>query len=87
VILPGVVVAGLRRQLHERPGAMVTVDLESQAVTAPDGARHGFEIDPFRKQLMLTGQDEIALTLGYEAQITAFEERQRQEMPWVVPEP
>ena len=37
VILPTDVVAGLRRQLHARPGATLTVDLESQIVTAPDG--------------------------------------------------
>ena len=37
VILPADVVAGLRRQLHQRPGATLTVDLEAQTVTAPDG--------------------------------------------------
>jgi 3-isopropylmalate/(R)-2-methylmalate dehydratase small subunit len=86
VILPGDVVAGLRRQLHERPGATMAVDLETQTVTAPDGAGHRFEIDPFARQMLLTGQDEIALTLGHEAEIAGFEARQRREMPWVVPE-
>ena len=38
VILPEDAVAALRRQLHERPGASLTVDLEAQTVTAPDGA-------------------------------------------------
>jgi 3-isopropylmalate/(R)-2-methylmalate dehydratase small subunit len=85
VILPGDVVAGLRRQLHERPGATLTVDLEAQTVTAPDGAQHGFEIDPFRKELLLTGRDETGLTLGFEARIREFEERHAREMSWVVP--
>ena len=85
VILPGDIVAGLRRQLHEQPGATLTVDLEAQTVTAPGGAQHRFEIDPFRKELLLTGRDETGLTLGFEAHIREFEERHAREMPWVVP--
>ena len=77
VILPAAVVASLRTQLHARPGATVTVDLAAQTVTAPDGATHRFEVDPFRKQALLTGQDEIALTLSYEKEIAAFEARRR----------
>ena len=85
VILPGAVVAELRRQLHARPGATMRVDLEAQTVTAPDGTTHRFEIDPFRKQMLLTGQDEITLTLGHEPAIAAFEARYAAEMPWLVP--
>jgi 3-isopropylmalate/(R)-2-methylmalate dehydratase small subunit len=87
VILPVDTAAGLRRQLHASPGATLGVDLQTQAVTAPDGAVHRFEIDPFRKQMLLTGQDETGLTLGYEAQIRAFEARHRAAMPWLVPAP
>jgi len=79
VILPRPVVADLRAQLHASPGATLTVDLESQTVTAPDGTTHRFEVDPFRKQALLTGQDEIALTLGHETEIAAFEARQGRE--------
>ena len=85
VILPAENAAALRRQLRERPGSAVTVDLETQTVTGPDGATHRFEIDPFRKQMLLTGQDEIALTQTYESSIAAFEARQRAEFPWVIP--
>jgi 3-isopropylmalate/(R)-2-methylmalate dehydratase small subunit len=59
------------------------VDLASQTVTAPDGAVHRFEIDAFSKEKLLTGQDDIALTLGFEAQIRDFEARHRAEMPWL----
>ena len=83
VILPGDVGASLRAQLHERPGVTMTVDLESQTVTAPDGTAHRFEVDAFRKQMLVTGQDEIELTLGYEEQIRAFEARQREEVGWL----
>ena len=83
VILPGERVAGLRGQLHARPGARVSADLETQTVTAPDGVAHQFEIDAFARQMLLGGQDEIALTLGYEAQIRAFEASHHAEMPWL----
>jgi len=83
VILPAEIVAGLRRQLHARPGATLSVDLQAQTVTAPDGVVHPFEIDPFRKQMLLSGQDDIGLTLGYEAQIAAFEASHRAAPPWL----
>jgi len=85
VILPGEIVAGLRRQLHERPGAAVTVDLDAQTVGAPGGAQHRFEADPFRKVMLLTGRDELGLTLDFEARIGEFEERHARAMSWVAP--
>ena len=83
VILPAAIVAGLRRQLHERPGATIAVDLATQTVTGPDGAAHRFDVDPFRKELLLTGRDEIGLTLDFDARIREFEARHAREMPWV----
>jgi len=85
VILPADTTASLRRQLHDRPGATLTVDLETQSVTAPDGARHRFEVDAFGKEMLLTGRDEIGLTLGFEAKIAEFEARHAREMAWAVP--
>jgi 3-isopropylmalate/(R)-2-methylmalate dehydratase small subunit len=84
VILPAETAAALRQQLHARPGATLTVDLEAQTVTAPDGRAHRFEIDAFSKEKLLKGQDDIALTLGYETQIRDFEVRHRAEMPWLI---
>jgi 3-isopropylmalate/(R)-2-methylmalate dehydratase small subunit len=83
VILPADVVGDLRRQLHEHPGATMTVDLDAQTVRGPDGRAHRFEVDGFRKQMLLSGQDEIALTLGYESAIAAYEARRRVEAPWL----
>jgi len=85
VILPADTAAGLRRQLHDRPGATLTVDLETQTVTAPDGAQHRFEVDAFRKEMLLTGRDEIGLTLGFESKIAEFEARHARDMAWAVP--
>ncbi len=61
------------------PSVEVTVDLESQTVTAPGvgelpGVETTFEIDPHTKHCLLNGLDDIGLTLAYEADITAFEE-------------
>ena len=83
VILPAEVVTGLRTQLHVSPGAAITVDLATQTVTAPDGTTHRFDVDPFRKQALLTGHDEIALTLSHEADIAAFETSHARAMPWL----
>jgi 3-isopropylmalate/(R)-2-methylmalate dehydratase small subunit len=87
VILPADTVAAMRGQLHTRPGATITADLPTQTVTAPDGATHRFDIEPFAKQMLLTGQDEIALTLGYENHIRAFEDRHRTATPWLTTRP
>ncbi len=85
VILPPDAVATLRRQLHERPGATITVDLEDQTVSGPDGAAYRFDADPFRRRMLLAGLDEIGLTLGHEAQIREFEQRHARQMHWIVP--
>ena len=81
VVLPGDVAAGLRRALAERPGATLTVDLESQTITGPGGEAIRFEIDAFRKHGLLTGQDEVEMTLARLPAIEAFEARV--EMPWL----
>ena len=83
LVLPPAAAAAIRRQLQERPGATISVDLEGQRLTAPDGSLHRFEVDPFRKQALLRGQDEIALTLEYEQAILAHESRRAAEMPWL----
>jgi 3-isopropylmalate/(R)-2-methylmalate dehydratase small subunit len=85
VILDGDSVAALRWQLHAEPGSSITVDLEAQTVTAPDGARHRFDVDAFRKEMLLSGRDEIELTLGFDARILEFEARHAREMAWAVP--
>jgi 3-isopropylmalate/(R)-2-methylmalate dehydratase small subunit len=56
-----------------RGGAELTVDLESQQITAPDGPSIAFEIDPFARECILAGLDDIGLTLQREDAIAAFE--------------
>jgi 3-isopropylmalate/(R)-2-methylmalate dehydratase small subunit len=79
VVLPGPVVAGLIEALQADPGARVQVDLEAQTVTAPDGAAHRFEIDPFSRHCLLNGIDELACTLELAPEIDAFMHRYGRE--------
>ena len=64
-------------------GVAFTVDLENQTVTTPAGNDFEFEVEPFRKNNMLMGLDDIGLSLLHEEKITAFEAQQKQSMPWL----
>src|SRR5262245_52055888 len=58
------------------PGFKLTIDLEAQHVSTPDGAiAFSFDIEPFRKHCLLNGLDEIGLTLQHAGEIRAFEDR------------
>jgi len=63
--------------------AVLTVDLESQEVTGPDGGTLHFEVDPFRKHCLLNGLDDIGLSLEKVAKIDDYEAKQRREQPWL----
>jgi 3-isopropylmalate/(R)-2-methylmalate dehydratase small subunit len=64
-------------------GKALTVDLESQTITRPDGQTLRFEIEPFRKRILLEGLDDIGLTLKHAGAIDSFENRQRSDRPWL----
>ncbi|TDT41545.1 3-isopropylmalate/(R)-2-methylmalate dehydratase small subunit [Halospina denitrificans] len=66
-------------------GYSVTVDLESQTVSTPDGKTYSFEVDEFRKHCLLNGLDDIGVTLEDADSIRAYETRRRQEAPWLFP--
>ena len=56
-------------------GYSATVDLESQTVTDDQGLSASFEIDPFRKNSLLKGLDDVGITLDYEESIESFESK------------
>ena len=62
--------------------AILTVDLEAQTITGPDGGTISFDIDPARKHRLLEGIDDIGETLQNASAIDAFEEKQSTEQPW-----
>ncbi|GEO85825.1 MULTISPECIES: 3-isopropylmalate dehydratase small subunit [Alphaproteobacteria] len=62
--------------------AVLTVDLESQEITGPDGGTIKFDIDEFKRHCLLNGLDDIGLTLEKAASIAAFEKTNAQTHPW-----
>ncbi|MXP45972.1 3-isopropylmalate dehydratase small subunit [Altererythrobacter luteolus] len=61
----------------------ISVDLESQTVTTPFQDRFTFEVDPFRKDCLSKGLDEVGLTLERSDAISQYEKNQAQTMPWL----
>jgi 3-isopropylmalate/(R)-2-methylmalate dehydratase small subunit len=83
VVLDSEVIDRLFEVVHGTPGFRLQVDLAQQSVTAPDGSRYHFEIDPFRKDCLLRGLDEIGLTLQHRDAIARFEQMRRAAEPWL----
>jgi 3-isopropylmalate/(R)-2-methylmalate dehydratase small subunit len=67
-------VDALFREAEGSPEYQLTVDLENQTVAGAKGVRFAFKIDPFRRDCLLKGLDDIGLTLRFEDNITAYEE-------------
>ena len=63
--------------------ATLTVDLEKQVITGPDGGSISFQIDPHKKHCLLNGLDDIGLTLEKAARIEAFENKLHETRPWL----
>ncbi|PTD17012.1 3-isopropylmalate dehydratase small subunit [Sphingomonas fennica] len=80
VVLPQEAVDRLLEVAKDHP---ITVDLESRTVTTPFQDRFVFEIDPFRRDCLMQGLDEIGLTLARDAAISAYEARIAGERPWL----
>ena len=72
----------LFRQCEASEGYRLKVDLAAQTITRPDGRSIAFDIDPFRKECLLNGWDDIGLTLRHADKIRAFEDRRRAEHPY-----
>jgi 3-isopropylmalate/(R)-2-methylmalate dehydratase small subunit len=68
------VVQRLWEYIDENPGAEITVDLEAQTITTPNGeVADSFDIDPYTKWRLLNGLDDIGITLSHDADIAAYE--------------
>jgi 3-isopropylmalate/(R)-2-methylmalate dehydratase small subunit len=86
VVLPPAQVEQLAREVAASAnGAPTTIDLEAQEVVGPSGTRYGFTVDPLRRRALLEGLDDIGVTLTREADIAAFQSRDRAARPWVYP--
>jgi 3-isopropylmalate/(R)-2-methylmalate dehydratase small subunit len=70
-------------EVEAAPGYQLAVDLAAQTITTPSGRVLHFDIDNFRKNALLQGLDNIGWTLSHQDEIAAYEERRKQEAPWI----
>lgn len=83
VVLPREVCDRLMEDARLGGNARLTVDLTRQVVVRPNGEEISFEVDPFRKHLLLNGLDDIGQTLQRADAIEAFEARRRAQAAWM----
>ena len=84
IVLPDSAVDRLFADVAVFPGFTLTIDLERQRVATADGSLvYDFTVDPFRKQCLLNGWDDIGLTLRHADEIRAFEAKRLAEQPWL----
>ncbi len=83
IALPAADVEALMGDARDHNRATLRVDLEAQEITRVDGEKIPFDVEPFRKDCLLNGLDDIALTLEKGAAIDTFEDRQRAAQPWL----
>ena len=83
IVLPQSDVDKLMDDAERGANAIVSVDLDAQALKGPDGGCISFEIDPWRKHCLLNGLDDIGLTLEKVSAIDTFETGAAQSRPWV----
>ncbi|MCY4461974.1 MAG: 3-isopropylmalate dehydratase small subunit [Albidovulum sp.] len=76
-------VASLLDSAQNGENARITVDLESQTITGPQGEIFEFEIDPFKKKCLLEGLDDIGLTMEKAGAIDEFEKNYKSSRPWL----
>ncbi len=83
IILPQDQVDLLMDDAERGANATLTIDLEAQTIKGPDGGTISFEIDPFRKQCLLEGLDDIGLTMKRKDAIDSYEQKTSASRPWV----
>jgi 3-isopropylmalate/(R)-2-methylmalate dehydratase small subunit len=71
--LPSEVIEQLFQEVRAEEGYALTVDLPAQTITKPNGETIAFELDPFLKERLINGWDQIALTLRHEDKIREYE--------------
>ncbi|GLV54832.1 3-isopropylmalate dehydratase small subunit [Dictyobacter sp. S3.2.2.5] len=83
IAVPEAVVNALMTEVEANPGYSLDIDLAAQTVTRPNGEVIRFEIDAFRKERLLKGLDMVGWTLQMKDDIASYEQRRRQEAPWL----
>ena len=81
--LPREICDQLMEDAKQGDNARITIDLAEQVVVRPNGEKIPFEIDPFRKHLLLNGLDDIGQTLQHAPSIDSYEAKQKTEKSWM----
>jgi len=81
LVLPAELISELAEEADGSNG--FTIDLFQQSITTPKGKTLTFAIDAARRRTLLEGRDEISMTLDRDAEITAFQDRDRIGRPWI----
>ncbi len=87
IVLPAPVVDKLFDEVAAFVGYALTIDLPRQVIVKPDGSEIGFDVQPFRKQCLVNGWDDIGLTLRHADKIRAFEAERLARRPWLARTP
>jgi 3-isopropylmalate/(R)-2-methylmalate dehydratase small subunit len=77
IVLPDTDIEQLRRKAETTEGFTLTVDLANQTIQDDTGSSIAFEIEPFRREYLLKGLDDIGLTLEYASEITRYESERK----------
>jgi len=83
VALPRAVCEQLMEDSRMGGNARITIDLERQVVVRPNGEEIPFEVDSFRRHLLLNGLDDIGQTMQHASAIDDYEAKQRAAQPWL----
>ncbi len=83
VRLTGDQVQALFEEVEANEGCQLTVNLETQTVTSPQGKQFSFEVDTFAKDKLYRGLDDIGWALQFEEKIQQYERDYRQASPWM----
>ena len=83
IVLDEAKVDQLFNEVEASEGYQLSVDLEAQEITTPGGEVINFEVDAFRKHCLINGLDDIGLTLQHVDDIKAYEDKRKQQAPWL----
>ena len=83
IVLPETERDALMADAENGENARLSVDLDAQLITRPNGETLGFEVDPFRKHCLLNGLDDIGLTLQKSRKIEEYETALASARSWV----
>ena len=83
IVLSAAQVEALFAALYAEEGFRLSIDLQAGIITLPNGEQWPFEVDAFRRDCLLSGLDDIGITLERSEAIRTFERRHQQRFPWL----